>query len=104
MCLSNGVLWFSICLMGRLLLSSAGYFVTAEVKHFLFSVYVQDFNSYKISFTPQLPFLKGQLVQKKATAEPFLTVFQFTALLFVHLNSVIIYLFVYLFACLSRIH
>ena len=44
MCLSNGVLWFSICLMGRLLLSSAGYFVTAEVKHFLFSVYVQEFN------------------------------------------------------------
>lgn len=44
MCLSNGILWFGICLMGRLLLSSAGYFVTAEVKHFLFSVYVQEFN------------------------------------------------------------
>ena len=57
MCLSNGVLWFGIYLMGRLLLSSAGYFVTAEVKHFLLSVYVQDFNSYKISFTLQLPFL-----------------------------------------------
>ena len=44
MCLSNGVLWFGIYLMGRLLLSSTGYFVTAEVKHFLFSVYVQEFN------------------------------------------------------------
>lgn len=44
MCLSNGVLWFGIYLMGRLLLSSAGYFVTAEVKHFLFFSYIQDFN------------------------------------------------------------
>lgn len=30
---------------------------------------------------------------KNAADEPFFTVFQFTALLFVHLNSVIIYLF-----------
>ena len=49
-------------------------------------------------------FYRDSLYKKKAAAEPFLTVFYFTALLFVHLNSVIIYLFVYLFACLSRIH
>lgn len=78
---------------------------TAEVKHFPFLVYVrQEFNLLilikSLLLFNYFFYRDGLYVNNKnAAVEPFLTVFQFTALLFVHLNSVIIYLFV----CLSII-